>query len=164
MSPIHSFPTEDMYSPQYSDSFQYTAREDSPVKVATPPSKPKPTRGRQKRTTQNEDTPGSKTKTPGRRMYDMVNGKWKTVRLNVAQFCGVYANVMRRVQESGDGDEGYYARALLDYEDEHGMSFTLCHYDEKDKMNAVERLMGRDKKESFEEERGRSIGIAIKYE
>ncbi|GKE54342.1 hypothetical protein Tco_1489498 [Tanacetum coccineum] len=63
MSLIHSFPTEDMYSPQYSNSFQstasfqHTARGDSPIEVATPPLKSKPTRGRQKRTAQNDDAP-----------------------------------------------------------------------------------------------------------
>nr|GEW80641.1 hypothetical protein [Tanacetum cinerariifolium] len=42
---------------QYTDSFQHTAREDSPVEVATPPVKSWPTRGRQKRTTQNKNAP-----------------------------------------------------------------------------------------------------------
>ncbi|GJV06649.1 hypothetical protein Tco_1344305 [Tanacetum coccineum] len=59
MSDIHSFPTEDMYSPKYSDSFQHTARKDSPVEVAAPPPKSKSSRGRQKRTDQNEDAPRS---------------------------------------------------------------------------------------------------------
>ncbi|GJY17370.1 integrase, catalytic region, zinc finger, CCHC-type containing protein [Tanacetum coccineum] len=45
-SPIHAFPTKDMYSPEYSDSFQHTAHEDSPVKVVAPPPKSKLTRGR----------------------------------------------------------------------------------------------------------------------
>ncbi|GJZ15428.1 hypothetical protein Tco_0551105 [Tanacetum coccineum] len=201
MSLIHSFPTEDMYLPQYSDSFQHTAREDSLVKVVTPPSKSKPTRRRQKRTTQNEDTPGkedgfwtmvllymkSKTKTPGRRMYDMVNGKWKMVRLNVARFYGVYANVMRRVQESGAGDEDYYARALLDYEAEHGMQFTLHHCweryktsgsgsfntesgdasinlnvdvgdDGEDEVQELRRPIGRDKAKGLKKKGSRSLG------
>ncbi|GJV27619.1 retrotransposon protein, putative, ty1-copia subclass [Tanacetum coccineum] len=63
MSPTRAFPTRDMYSPEYSntfqqtDSFQHTAREDSPVELAAPPPKwkSKPTKGRQKRTAQNED-------------------------------------------------------------------------------------------------------------
>ncbi|GKA39394.1 hypothetical protein Tco_0731945 [Tanacetum coccineum] len=63
MSPIHAFLTEDMYSPQNSDSFntqasfQHITREDSLVKVAAPLPKSKPTRGRQKRTAQNEVAP-----------------------------------------------------------------------------------------------------------
>ncbi|GJX02861.1 hypothetical protein Tco_0188777 [Tanacetum coccineum] len=57
MSLIHAFPTEDMYTPEFSDSFQHTAREDSPVEVAAPPPKSKPIGGRQKRTVQNEDAP-----------------------------------------------------------------------------------------------------------
>ncbi|GKD08462.1 hypothetical protein Tco_1188147 [Tanacetum coccineum] len=120
-------------------SFQHTAREDSPFEFAAPPSKSKPTRRRKKRTTQNKDAPRSvgnegreagfwtevlrylenKTKALGRRTYDMVNAKWKTVRLNVARFYEVYADVMGRVQVSGAGDEHYFAMALLDYEVEH---------------------------------------------
>nr|GEV48262.1 hypothetical protein [Tanacetum cinerariifolium] len=38
----------------------------------------------------------SKTNAFGRRTYDMVNRKWKMVRPNMALFCGVYADVMRR--------------------------------------------------------------------
>ncbi|GJV88593.1 hypothetical protein Tco_1532531 [Tanacetum coccineum] len=141
MSLIHSFPNEDMYEPQYLEDYQNTANEDSPVKVTAPspvPAQPKPSRRRQKRTTQNEEAPRyiawtndeeialckgwvyvsensvvgnarrengfwskvlrymeSKTKALGRPTYDMVNGKWKTVRPNVAQFCEVHANVMR---------------------------------------------------------------------
>ncbi|GJU23872.1 hypothetical protein Tco_1157214 [Tanacetum coccineum] len=57
MSLVHSFPTEDMYEPQYLDSFQHIAREDSPVEVATPPPKSKLIRGRQKRTAQNVEAP-----------------------------------------------------------------------------------------------------------
>ncbi|GJU45140.1 hypothetical protein Tco_1202406 [Tanacetum coccineum] len=178
MSPIHTFPIEDMYTPEFLDffqqnigSFQETARKDSPVEVSAPPpnSKSKPTRGRQKRTVQNENAPGrlhgqtrktlrcvnvgftyskttdlvtrgrmldfrgflqyieSKPKMYGRRTYDMVNGKWKTVRPNVVRFCGVYSSIMRRLQESGAGDEDYYNRLLLDYEAETGVPFKLRH-------------------------------------
>nr|GEV45490.1 ribonuclease H-like domain-containing protein [Tanacetum cinerariifolium] len=68
-----------------------------------------------------------KTKQPGRRTYDMVNGKWKTVRLNVAQFCGVHANVMRRAHASGTRDEDYFGTTLLDYQVEHEIPYTLRH-------------------------------------
>ncbi|GJZ40215.1 hypothetical protein Tco_0586778 [Tanacetum coccineum] len=63
MSPIHTFPIEDMYTPEFSDSFQHTdsfqetAREDSHVEVVDPLPKSKLTRVRQKRTYQNEDAP-----------------------------------------------------------------------------------------------------------
>ncbi|GKB06439.1 hypothetical protein Tco_0834672 [Tanacetum coccineum] len=67
----------------------------------------------------------NKTKAPGRRTYGMVNRKWKTVHPNVARFCRVYANVMRRVHASGARHDDYFAMVLLDYEAEHGMSFTL---------------------------------------
>nr|GEU60569.1 hypothetical protein [Tanacetum cinerariifolium] len=69
----------------------------------------------------------SKKKALDRRTYDMINGKWKTMRPNVARFCGTYANVMHMVQESRAADEDYYNRALLNYEAEQGMHFTLCH-------------------------------------
>nr|GFA01607.1 hypothetical protein [Tanacetum cinerariifolium] len=69
----------------------------------------------------------SKTKAPDHRTYDMINKKWKMVRPNVAWFCEVYANIMRKVHASGAVDDDYYARALLDYEVKHGMSFTLRH-------------------------------------
>ncbi|GKC04222.1 hypothetical protein Tco_0995832 [Tanacetum coccineum] len=178
MSLIHAFSIEDMYSHEFSNSFQHTsffqeiARKDSPVKVAAPPpkSKSKPTRGHQKRTIQNEDAPWqiawtneegialckswvhvsessklgntrkdvgfrtkvieymeSKIKQYGRRMYDMVNGKWKTVCPHVVRFCGVYNNVMRRAHESGAGDEDYYNMTLLHYKAQTGVPFKLRH-------------------------------------
>ncbi|GJU68738.1 hypothetical protein Tco_1254997 [Tanacetum coccineum] len=43
----------------------------------------------------------SKTKQYGRRTYDMVCGKWKTVRPSVVWFCGVYSNVMYYQAETG---------------------------------------------------------------
>ncbi|GJX77354.1 hypothetical protein Tco_0324165 [Tanacetum coccineum] len=151
MSHIHAFLTEDMYSPQNSDSFntqasfQHITREDSLVEVATPLPQSKPTRGRQKRTAQNEVAPRqtawtneeeimlckgwvkvSKNNRVGNAMKDV--GFWtETVRPNVARFCEVYANVMRRAHESGAGDEDSYAKGLIDYEAEHGMPFTLRH-------------------------------------
>ncbi|GJW37236.1 hypothetical protein Tco_0060156 [Tanacetum coccineum] len=116
----------------------------------------------------------SKTKAPIRRVYDMINGKWKTVRLNVAWFCGTYANVMRRAQESEAGDEDYYNRALLDYEAEHGMQFTLLHCwesgdasinmnvdvgdDEEDEVEELRRPMGRDKAKGLKKKELRSSG------
>ncbi|GKE24455.1 hypothetical protein Tco_1435967 [Tanacetum coccineum] len=149
MSPIHTFPIEDMYTLEFSDSFQHTysfqetAREDSPVEVAAPPpkAKSKPTRGRQKRTIENEDAPRQTAWTnaveneegydAGCRTYDMVNGKWKTVCPAVVRFCEVYGNVMHRLQESGVGDEDYFNRALLDYEAETEVSFKLRHCSDK---------------------------------
>ncbi|GJY46643.1 hypothetical protein Tco_0435706 [Tanacetum coccineum] len=59
--------------------------------------------------------PKRKTKAIGRRTYDMVNKKWKTVCSNMARFCGVHANVMRRAPKRRGGDGDYFAKALLDY-------------------------------------------------
>nr|GEX74556.1 Ty3/gypsy retrotransposon protein [Tanacetum cinerariifolium] len=50
-----------------------------------------------------------------RRTYDMVNGKWKTVRLKVCTFGGVYANIIQ-THTSGDSDSDYLLRALTDYQ------------------------------------------------
>nr|GEW02116.1 hypothetical protein [Tanacetum cinerariifolium] len=49
------------------------------------------------------------------RTYDIVNGKWKTVRPKVATFYGVYANTFR-TYTSGDDDDDYIQRALTDYQ------------------------------------------------
>ncbi|GKE09011.1 hypothetical protein Tco_1412562 [Tanacetum coccineum] len=65
MSSIHEFLIKDMYTPEFSDSFQENtssfqepAREESPVEVATsPPKTKKLTRGHQKRTIQSDDAP-----------------------------------------------------------------------------------------------------------
>ncbi|GKA48478.1 ribonuclease 3-like protein 3 [Tanacetum coccineum] len=79
ISHIHAFFIEDMYLPELSDSFQHTgsfqetAREDSPVEVAAPPSnsKSKPTRGHQKMTVQNEGAP--RAQESGARNEDYFN-------------------------------------------------------------------------------------------
>ncbi|GJV26738.1 hypothetical protein Tco_1383186 [Tanacetum coccineum] len=60
-------------------------------------------------------------------MYDIVVGKWKTVRPAVVRFCGVYGNVMRMAQESGAGDEDYVQRAMIHYQDETGVPFKFRH-------------------------------------
>ena len=57
----------------------------------------------------------------------MVLGKWKTMRPNVARFCGVYNNIMRMQPVSGAGDDDYYNRATLNYEAEYGVKFTQKH-------------------------------------
>ncbi|GKB60043.1 hypothetical protein Tco_0916229 [Tanacetum coccineum] len=103
MSPINAFPIEELYSPQFLDSFQDNTGywkepnpHESPVEqVATSPTKKKKaTRNRQKRTIQSDDAPRkhgnlrrqagfwcevlqyieSKTKQYGRRTYDMKSG------------------------------------------------------------------------------------------
>ncbi|GKB66935.1 RNA-directed DNA polymerase, eukaryota [Tanacetum coccineum] len=61
-----------------------------------------------------------------RRTYDMVNGKWKTVRSKVCTFCGVYAYTIR-TYTSGASNANYLQRALIDYQAEYGVSFTLLH-------------------------------------
>ncbi|GJZ12940.1 hypothetical protein Tco_0548170 [Tanacetum coccineum] len=72
----------------------------------------------------------SKTKEYGRLTYDMVCGKWKTVRPSVIRFYGIYNNVTRIAQENGAGDEYYVQRAMIHYEFEIGIPFKLRHYRE----------------------------------
>ncbi|GJR32710.1 putative reverse transcriptase domain-containing protein [Tanacetum coccineum] len=97
--------------------------ETSAEQVTTSPTKKKKaTRNRQKRRVQSDDAPRqipwtmqeeialckeSKTWHYGKRTYDMVIGKWKTVRPAVVRFCGVYNNIMRMGPESEAGDEDY---------------------------------------------------------
>ncbi|GKA50596.1 hypothetical protein Tco_0743669, partial [Tanacetum coccineum] len=104
-------------------------------------------------------------------MYPKIAPKvTQTVRPNVAQFCGVYANVMCKAQESGIGYEDYYAKALLDYKAEHGMSFTLQSGDasinlnvdvgnkEEDEVQELQRPMGRNKAKGLKKKGSRSSG------
>ncbi|GJV41573.1 hypothetical protein Tco_1420013 [Tanacetum coccineum] len=69
----------------------------------------------------------SKTKQYDRRTYDMVNGKWKTVRPTGIRFCGVYSNVMRRGQESRASDEDYFKKVFMDYQAETETTFKYHH-------------------------------------
>nr|GEV33723.1 hypothetical protein [Tanacetum cinerariifolium] len=61
-----------------------------------------------------------------RQTYDMVNEELKTVRPNVAQLCGVYHNVTRRVVSRAE-DRDYTQKALLEYKAEYGIPFTLLY-------------------------------------
>ncbi|GJR60979.1 hypothetical protein Tco_1503141 [Tanacetum coccineum] len=69
----------------------------------------------------------SRTKMEGRQTYDMVLGKWKTVRLAVVQFCGVYNNVMRMAQKSGAGDKDYIQKAMIHYQAKTGLPYKFHH-------------------------------------
>ncbi|GJS94816.1 hypothetical protein Tco_0801784 [Tanacetum coccineum] len=69
----------------------------------------------------------SKTKMEGRRTYDMVLEKWKSMRPAVVRFCGVYNNVMRMAQESGAGDEDYVQKAMIHYQAETRLPFKFRH-------------------------------------
>nr|GEV21013.1 hypothetical protein [Tanacetum cinerariifolium] len=87
----------------------------------------------------------SKTKQRGRQTYDTVNEKWRNVRPNVARFCGVHANVMRRAHVSGARDEDYFAMTLLDYQAEFG---------------ELQRPIGRDKAKGSKKKRVGSLGLS----
>ncbi|GKB45866.1 hypothetical protein Tco_0896619 [Tanacetum coccineum] len=209
MSLIHAFPTEDMYSPEFSNSFQHIgsfqriAREDSPVEVAAPPPKSKPTRGRQKRTIPNKDAPRqtawkneeeivlckgwihvsknskkgnaskdagfwtevlqyieSKTKAPGRRTYDMINGKWKMEDLKGSpkwmdtEFPKFLSNpqVSKRYKTSGSSSfntESGDASINMNVD---------IHDDEEDEVQELRRPIGRDKAKGLKKKGPRSSG------
>ncbi|GKF44013.1 hypothetical protein Tco_0130565 [Tanacetum coccineum] len=53
----------------------------------------------------------------GKRTYDMVIGKWKTVRPAVVRFCGVYNNIMHIGPEIGAGDEDYILKDHLKWQE-----------------------------------------------
>nr|GEV15885.1 hypothetical protein [Tanacetum cinerariifolium] len=57
----------------------------------------------------------------------MTIGKWKTVRLSVVRFCGIYNNVIRMGPVSGAGGARYVERAMNHYEIETDLPFKLCH-------------------------------------
>ncbi|GJU62000.1 glutathione S-transferase T3-like protein [Tanacetum coccineum] len=69
----------------------------------------------------------SKTGHYGKRTYDMVIGKWKTVRPVVVRFCGVYNNIMRMGPESGVGEEDYVQKAMIHYQIDTCIPFKLRH-------------------------------------
>ncbi|GKC70017.1 glutathione S-transferase T3-like protein [Tanacetum coccineum] len=142
MSSIHAFSFEEMYSPEFSNtfqqnisSFQEPAREDSPVEAITtsPPTTKNSTRGRQKRTIQSDDATRQTAWTHEEELrcvkaeLTFPKTSCLTVRPAVVRFCGVYGNVMRRMQTSGASDADYYASALMHYEAETGTTFKLRH-------------------------------------
>ncbi|GKE32482.1 hypothetical protein Tco_1451804 [Tanacetum coccineum] len=67
----------------------------------------------------------SKTQKYGRRTYDMVLGKWKTVRPSVVRFYGIYNNIMHMGPKSGAGDAYYVQRAMIHYEIDTRLPFKL---------------------------------------
>nr|GEV78362.1 hypothetical protein [Tanacetum cinerariifolium] len=58
------------------------------------------------------------------RTYDMLNGKWKTIRLKVASFLCVYDNFLRMAC-SGASDGDFLQKAQTEYQVEYGILITL---------------------------------------
>nr|GEZ89475.1 hypothetical protein [Tanacetum cinerariifolium]GFA16800.1 hypothetical protein [Tanacetum cinerariifolium] len=114
MSPIHSFLSKDMYSPQYLDSFQRTARDDSLVEIGAPPSKSK--------LTSNAKRGRLKTRMHLGPLHGQMRKKFHCVKIGFT-----YPNIASLAQANGAENENYNAMALLDYQAGHGMSFTLRH-------------------------------------
>ncbi|GKB35678.1 hypothetical protein Tco_0880620 [Tanacetum coccineum] len=148
MSLINAFSVEEFYTPQFSDSFQ---------KDTGYWQEPNPHKSHIAWTTEEEialakgwvavsennnygnarkehgfwcevlEYIESKTKQYDPRTYDIVCGKWKTVRPAVIRFCEVYGNVMRMSKESGASGEDYINRALIHYQGEIGNTFKYRH-------------------------------------
>ncbi|GJZ62944.1 hypothetical protein Tco_0619365 [Tanacetum coccineum] len=125
-------------------SFHETAREDSPVEVATSPpkTKSKPTRGHQKRTIQSDDAPRQIAWINQEEIalckgwvYIFENSRVGNTRKDVGFWCEVLQYMesnskqydRRTLQESGASDEDYYARALVNYEAKTRTTFKLLH-------------------------------------
>nr|GEY40208.1 hypothetical protein [Tanacetum cinerariifolium] len=168
MSLIHAFPIDDMYTPEFSysfqqnnGSFQETAREDSPVEVATlpPKTKSKPTRGCQRKTIQCDDAPD--------KLHGQTRNKLRLRSSNV------------RYGE-WEMEEGAPSRGLV-YEAEAGTTFKLRHGweilkgspkwmqksgeasinqnadvgdDEEDEVQEIRRPVGRDKAKDAAQNKG----------
>ncbi|GJU73321.1 hypothetical protein Tco_1264726 [Tanacetum coccineum] len=169
MSPIHTFPIEDMY-------FQHTVHFKKPL--VSENSRLGNTRKDAGFWIEVLQYMESKTRMYGRRTYDMVNVKWKMVRPIVVRFCEVYNNVMRKLKESGAGDGDYFNRALLDYEAEtecsdkryktygsssfntEGVEVSInlnvdVDDDDGDKVKEIRRPIGRDKAKGTMKKKGR---------
>ncbi|GJR86751.1 hypothetical protein Tco_0210762 [Tanacetum coccineum] len=131
MSPVNAFPIEELYTPEFSDSFQENTgywQEHNPHESPTPWTAEEEIALAKGWLAVSENSKHgnarrqagfwcevlqymeSKTKQYSRRTYDMVCEKWKTVRPSVIRFCGIYNNVMRMTQESRAGDEDYEIR------------------------------------------------------
>ncbi|GKD10107.1 hypothetical protein Tco_1189792 [Tanacetum coccineum] len=157
MSLIYAFPTEDMYPPQYSDSFQHTAtfqhtvRENSPVEVVAP----------QRIRSQLEDAQRGQLKTrlhPGR-LHEQMRKKLRCVKIRFAypktaelvtrgrmldfglRFYSTLRAKQRHpvVESTRCRRRRLLRKALLDYEAEHRMPFTLRHLT-RDALNHMEAL------------------------
>ncbi|GJT22364.1 ALP1-like protein [Tanacetum coccineum] len=129
MSLINAFSIEELYTPEFSNSFQENTnywQEPNPHEslfeqvVASPPKMKKPTRARQKRPIQNDDAP---RKHGNARKQD---GFWCEVLQNIESKTKQYG---RRTydMESGGGDEDYINRAMIQYQAETGLPFKFCH-------------------------------------
>ncbi|GKA35351.1 hypothetical protein Tco_0721842 [Tanacetum coccineum] len=151
MSPIHSFPTEDMYNAKYSILYStqplVMTTHLAPDKVAASPPKSKPTRGRQKRTAQNEDASLStactneeeielcKEQNKGTRSSNVRYGEWK--------------------MEDGVPKHG----SLLWSSGDASINMNVdVGNDEEDEVEELRRPMGRDKAKGLKKKGLRSSG------
>ncbi|GJY29316.1 hypothetical protein Tco_0405083 [Tanacetum coccineum] len=149
MSLIHAFPIEDMYTPEFSDSFQENTgsfqeptREESPVEVATSPLKTKiPIRGRKKRTIQSDDAPRQIAWTHDEEIaLCKVHGEQnKIVRSSNVRYGE------REMEDGAPGRESGEASINLN---------ANVGDDEEDEVQEIRRPMGRDKAKDATKKKG----------
>ncbi|GKA54437.1 ALP1-like protein [Tanacetum coccineum] len=139
ISPINAFSVEELYTPEFLNSFQENTgywqqpdpHESSVKQVATSPTKKKKkkkkkkaTRNRQKRTIESDDAPRQTTWTTEEEIA-LAKG-WLAVSEN-----SKHGNERRKAgfwcEESGVGDEDYVQREMIHYEIETGLPFKLRH-------------------------------------
>ncbi|GJZ22472.1 glutathione S-transferase T3-like protein [Tanacetum coccineum] len=143
LSPINAFSLGDLYTPQFSDSFQENTGywqqpnpDDSPVEqvAISPTKKKKATRNRQKRVNQTEPAPRQTAWTTEEEIT-LAKG-WRSVSENKERgnamkkdgfWVEILDNVMRMAQESGAGDEDYIQKAMIHYQAECGLPFKFRH-------------------------------------
>ncbi|GKB17660.1 hypothetical protein Tco_0851583 [Tanacetum coccineum] len=145
MSPIHSFPTEDI---------NIGTLFNSPL-VRTLPSKLRPHQRIRSRLEDAKIGRHKKRRHPSA-LHEPMRKKLCCVKVGFT-----YPKIASLA--SGAGDEDYFATTLLDYEAEHEMPFTLHHCDEEDAVQELARPMGRDKAKCLKKSGG-IIRIVIKYE
>ncbi|GJR73929.1 putative reverse transcriptase domain-containing protein [Tanacetum coccineum] len=150
-SPINAFSLEELHTPDFSDSLQENTSfwqapnpYEVPVKqVVTSPTKKKRATRNRKKMIQSDDAPRQIPWTTKEEIalakgwlavYENIKhgnlkkqGKWKTVRPSVVQFCGIYNNIMRMGPESGAEDADYVQRAMIHYEIDTRLPFKLRH-------------------------------------
>ncbi|GJY60598.1 hypothetical protein Tco_0461255 [Tanacetum coccineum] len=98
----------------------------------------------------------SRTKQYGRRTYDMVCGKWKTVRPVVIRFCGVYdspkwlsSELSKFATEYGEGSKRHKSSGSSSFNTESGNASinlnTNVGDNDEDEVQEIRRPRGRDK-------------------
>nr|GEW24244.1 proline-rich receptor-like protein kinase PERK1 [Tanacetum cinerariifolium] len=91
----------------------------------------------------------SKTKQYGRRTYDLVCVKWKTVRPSVIRFYGIYNHVMRMAHEKSGDNKRHKSSGSNSFNTEYGEASinlnTNVGDNDEDEVQEIRRPKGMDK-------------------